>query len=175
MSGTTTSVKGVLADLPPPIIPKIGREPIIEALIELHRLISVNVASVASDIRGGRNRHITLTKTVDYYMAQTGYTFVPPRNPGNFPPMMGTYQEKALRNERFQKNKNFQKMHHHGRSTKKEYHHGSTTSIPICTGGIVGGIRKGDCATNAPAPLQLLWGNKRNQPQGKYGEDDGAV
>ena len=31
-----------------------------------------------------------------------GYAFVPPHNPGNYPPKMGTAREQALRTKRFQ-------------------------------------------------------------------------
>ena len=41
--------------------------------------------------------------TSEYYMAHTGYMFVPPHNPGNYLPTIGTYQEQALGTERFQK------------------------------------------------------------------------
>ena len=37
-------------------------------------------------------------------MAQTVYTFVPPHNPGYYPPIMGTAQEQALGKKRFQQN-----------------------------------------------------------------------
>ena len=47
MAGATISVKGVLADFPTPILPKIGGEPTREGLIDLHQLVSDNAASVA--------------------------------------------------------------------------------------------------------------------------------
>ena len=37
-------------------------------------------------------------------MEQTGYAFVPPQKPGNYPPMMGTSQEQALRTKIFRQN-----------------------------------------------------------------------
>ena len=37
-------------------------------------------------------------------MAQTGFTFVPMHNSGDYPPTMGTSQEKVIRIERFQQN-----------------------------------------------------------------------
>ena len=63
MVSKTSSAKGVLADFSMLILAKIGREPIIEDLIELHHLISGNAASVASNLRGGRNRHLILITT----------------------------------------------------------------------------------------------------------------
>ena len=45
----------------------------------------------------------TLTMTPGDYMAQTGYTSVPPYNPRNYPPTMGTAQEQALGTKRLQK------------------------------------------------------------------------
>ena len=92
MAETTSSVKRVLADFSTPIIPNIVGDPMIEVLIELHCLISINMASVASNLRGGRNGHLALTMTAEYYMAQTGYEFVPPHNPVNYPPTMGNVQ-----------------------------------------------------------------------------------
>ena len=47
MAGAKIISEGVFTDFLTPIIPKIGREPTIEALIELHQLISGNVPSVA--------------------------------------------------------------------------------------------------------------------------------
>ena len=53
MAGATSILKGVLADLPTPILPNISGERTREGLIEIHRLISCNVASVASNLGGG--------------------------------------------------------------------------------------------------------------------------
>ena len=58
-----SSVEGVLADFPTPILPKIGGEPTREGLIDIHRLISVNSASMASNIGGGLHGHLALTMT----------------------------------------------------------------------------------------------------------------
>ena len=53
MVGTTSSVEVVLADFLTHILPKIGGEPTIEGLIEIHRLINGNAASVVSNLGGG--------------------------------------------------------------------------------------------------------------------------
>ena len=58
-----SSVEGVLTDFPTPILPKIGGEPKIEGLIHLHRLISGNVASMASNLGVGWHGHLALTIT----------------------------------------------------------------------------------------------------------------
>ena len=63
--GTTSSVEGVLADFPTPILTKIEREPTIEDLIKLHQLISGNSLSVVSKLRGGWHRHLALTMTAE--------------------------------------------------------------------------------------------------------------
>ena len=104
MAGTTSIIKGVLADFLTLILPKIGGDPRREALIELHWLISVNLESGESNLGGGPNGHLTLTITAQYYMAQTGYAFVTPHNSGYFPPTIGTAQEQLIRTERLQKN-----------------------------------------------------------------------
>ena len=65
MAGTTGSVEEVLAELLTLVLPKIGRYPKTEALIELHWLISGNVASVASKLGGGWQRHLALKTTVE--------------------------------------------------------------------------------------------------------------
>ena len=101
MAGTTSSIEEVLAEFPTKIIHKIGRETKREALIELYLLISGNAASVASNLGGSWHGHLTLTTIMDYYTSKTGYAFVPPHNPRNYPPTMGTAQEQALRTERF--------------------------------------------------------------------------
>ena len=38
---------------------------------------------MVSNLRGGGHRHLALTMTTDDYIEQTGFTFVPPHNPGN--------------------------------------------------------------------------------------------
>ena len=60
MAGTTSSIEGVLTDFSAPILPKIGGELTREVLINLHRLVSGNVAS---NLRGGRHGHLALTMT----------------------------------------------------------------------------------------------------------------
>ena len=51
---------------------------------------------MASNLGGGRHVHLVITMTDDYYMSHTGYVFVPPHNPGDYPPTMGTVQEQAI-------------------------------------------------------------------------------
>ena len=99
--GETSRVEVVLTDFLTPILPKIGGELTIEALKDLHIFVSGNGASVASNLEGGEHRHLTLTMTANKYLAQMGYKFLPPQNPGNYPPTMGTAQELALGTERF--------------------------------------------------------------------------
>ena len=69
MTGTTSSIEGVLADSPTPILTKINREPKIEGLIDLHQLISGNTASVASNLGGGQHGHLALTMISEEYRA----------------------------------------------------------------------------------------------------------
>ena len=104
MTETSQSIKEVLAEFLTTIIPKISRELTRESLIDIHQLISGSAASMASNIRGGRNGPLTLTMNTEEYMAQTGHTFIRPHNPGNYPPTMGTSKEQALRTERFRQN-----------------------------------------------------------------------
>ena len=101
MVGATISTKVFLMDFPTPINPKIGREPTREALIGLYRIISGNAAFVASNLRGGRHGHLTLMITAEEYMEQTSCVLVLPHNPGNYPPMVGTAQDKSLVTEWF--------------------------------------------------------------------------
>ena len=81
MAGTTISIKGVLVELPTQILTNIDGDPTREYLIKLYQLISGNAASGLSSLGGGRHGHLTLTMTVDDYIAQRGYAFVPPHNP----------------------------------------------------------------------------------------------
>ena len=78
------------------ILPKIIREPTREYLINIDRIISGNDASVASNIGGVQHSHILLIRNVEYYLAQTFHTSIPPHNPGNYPSMIRTDQEEAL-------------------------------------------------------------------------------
>ena len=70
-------------------------------LINLHQIVSVNTASVASSFKGGRHGHLTLTMTSKEYTAHIGYTFVLLKKP------VGTAQEKAPRTGIFQKTKQY--------------------------------------------------------------------
>ena len=99
-----SSVEGFPANFLKPIIQKIDKEPTREGLIDLHLLISVNAASVASNLGGGRHGHLNLTMTDEEYRAQTGFSFVTPHNPGNYPQIMGNAQEQALGTEKFRHN-----------------------------------------------------------------------
>ena len=67
--------------------------------------------SVASNLVGGRHGNLALTMTKEEYLSQTGYAFVPPHNPVNYPPTMGTAQEQALRTKRFRQNKALFKLY----------------------------------------------------------------
>ena len=98
---TIRSVKRVLVDFLTPILANIGREPTREGIIELHILVSGNTASVFLNLGGVRQGHLVLTMTSKEYAAQTGFAFVPPHNPSNYPPTMGNAQEQALGTEKF--------------------------------------------------------------------------
>ena len=81
MTGATSGVEGVLADFPTPTLQNIGGETTRETLINLHQLVSVNLASMVSNLGGGRHGHIALTMASKEYTAHTGYAFVLPHNP----------------------------------------------------------------------------------------------
>ena len=83
MSGAMSSVEGFIADFPTPILPKIGVEPTREGMIDLHQLVSGNPLSVASNLGGGRHRHLALIMTTEEYREQTGLAFLPPHNSGD--------------------------------------------------------------------------------------------
>ena len=68
MAGLSSSAEGVLTDFLVHILPKIYGEPTREGLIDIHRFISGNAASVASNIGGGRHGHLSLTMTEEEYM-----------------------------------------------------------------------------------------------------------
>ena len=59
---------------------------------------------MSSNLRGGWHGHIALTITSKYYAPHTGFVFVPPHNPGNFPPTMGNAQYQALVTKKFRQN-----------------------------------------------------------------------
>ena len=100
MSGETIDVEGFLAKFPTPVLPKIGGELTRESLIDLHQMFSENVASVDSNLGGYQNGHLALTMTGEEYTTHTGYAFVPPHNPGGYPPTMGTAQDQGLGTEK---------------------------------------------------------------------------
>ena len=102
--GVTSSVEVVPADFLTPILPKIIGELTREGLINIHRLVSGNVASVASNLIGGQHGHLALTMKSTEYMAQTGFGFFPTHNPDNYLPTILTAQEQALGPEKSQQN-----------------------------------------------------------------------
>ena len=104
MAGETSSVEGFLANVPTLVHPNINREPTREGLINIHRLINGNTASVVSNLRGAQHGHLALIMTVKEYMEQTGFAFVTPHNPGNCSQRMGSSQEQALGTENFRQN-----------------------------------------------------------------------
>ena len=53
MEGYTSSVERVLTDFLTLIITKIYEEPTRETLTDLHRIISLNLASITSNLGGG--------------------------------------------------------------------------------------------------------------------------
>ena len=92
MAGATSSIEGKLADFPTPILPKIEGELTREGLINLHRLVGVNAASVASNLGGIRHGYLTMIMTAEEYKTQTGLAFIPPHNPCNYLQIMGNAQ-----------------------------------------------------------------------------------
>ena len=92
MAESTSSIEGVLADFLASIIPKVVIEPTREALVDLHFILILNAASVASKLDRGHHGHLTLTMAVDEYLAHTCHTFFLPHKPGYYPPTLGTAQ-----------------------------------------------------------------------------------
>ena len=84
------------------MLPNIVGKPTREAVINIHRLLISNAASVAFSLRGvggggcgvwgGRYGNLALTMATEDYLSQTGHTFAPPQNPVNYPPNLGTAQ-----------------------------------------------------------------------------------
>ena len=67
-------------------------------------MVSINEVYVAPNLIIVHHGHLALTITAKEYTAQTVYPFVPPHNPGNYPPTTGTSQEQPLRTEKFLQN-----------------------------------------------------------------------
>ena len=84
-------------DFPTPILPNINVYPTREGLIDIHQLISGNAASVALNFGGVRHRHLMMTMTSEEYMEQAGFAFLLPHNLGDYPQIMGSAQEQALK------------------------------------------------------------------------------
>ena len=88
-------------EFPTPIITKIPEEPTRELLINLHHILKSNTASVASNFDRGSHVHPPLTMVADNYLAHMRHKLVPPFNPDNYPPNLGTLREQVLGMERF--------------------------------------------------------------------------
>ena len=163
MAGATSSIEGVLTGFQKPILPKIDRELEIEGLVDIHQLISGNVASVASNLGGGRHGHLALMMTDKEYMEQTRFAFVPPQNRGDYPQIMESTQEQALGNEIFRQNQAlFQKKKRRGQSLEKVDRRGGGTSLSFPTGGSAHRVRTGVHTYNATASIFQLLVDRRN-------------
>ena len=104
MSGEKTSIKGFIADFLTPIITNIGGEPTREKLIKLHRSISGNIASVLSNLGGGRHKHLALKMTSEDYVAHTRFEFVPLHNLDYYPPTIGNARDQGRGSENLRQN-----------------------------------------------------------------------
>ena len=93
MTGSTSSIDGVLVYFLTHIIPNIFREPTRKSLVDIYRTLSSNVVSIASNLDGGRHGYLELTMAADNYLSQTGHTFDPPHNMGDYQFTMFTMQE----------------------------------------------------------------------------------
>ena len=96
MAGSATSVEGVLTDFLTPLPPKIAKEWTNEALIERHRLLSLNAASTASNLGGVRYGHLALTMSADDYLSNMGHTFLPPKIWAINQPTQAQHKDKPL-------------------------------------------------------------------------------
>ena len=101
VTGAASTVEGVLANFPTPILLNIARKSTREDLIYIHIIISANEASVVSNLRGGHHVHLNLTMAVEDYLGHMARAFVPLHKPGDYPPRVGTSQERALSTKRF--------------------------------------------------------------------------
>ena len=59
---------------------------------------------MASSLVGVQHIHVTLKMASKEYTAQTGYAFVPPHKPGDYPPTTRSAEEKVIVTEKFQQN-----------------------------------------------------------------------
>ena len=64
-----------------------------------------------SNLRGGWYGHLMLTMTAEDYLVHMGHTFIPPHNPVNYSPTIGTTQYQALGTEQFWKNQTLFRIH----------------------------------------------------------------
>ena len=104
MTGATSSVEGVLADFLTPILTNIDGEATIEGLIDLHKFISANTTSMVLNLGGGLHGNLALSMTAEENMEQTGFVFVLPHKPGDYPQSMGGAQEQVLKTIKFPQN-----------------------------------------------------------------------
>ena len=106
MEGTENIIKGLLVDLLMPILPKIFGKTTSEYLIDIYWLISLNAASVASNLGGIRNSHLTLTMTAEEYLFQMAIHSYLPTTPTIPPKLWETPKSKLLEPKGSNKTKN---------------------------------------------------------------------
>ena len=105
--------------------------------------------------------------------------FVPPHNPGNYPPMTGSTQEKALGTKRSRKKtSSFPTLRRHRQGDQKPDSHGGASILTVSIDGLVDRIWESHGAIFVPTLVQFPWGNWQDRPKGKLGkhsQDDGAL
>jgi hypothetical protein len=120
MVTASTSVDGITADFPK-TIDKIHGEPTRRALIDMHKLLCTNAASVTTNLGGGNHGHLTLLITAEEYLEEAKQVFVVPLNPGDDPPTTSNPAEQSGANDKFKRQQRaFEKYHNADKALKKQ-------------------------------------------------------
>ena len=131
---------------------------------------------MVSNLKGGRHGHLALFMTAEDYMEQTGFAFLPPHNPVDYPRVMGSAQEQALGTENFRtKPSSVSQVHLRGRRFEESDCHGGGTSLPVPTGGLVDRFWTSNGTHHATAYFLKLRGDQRDQNRGESSQDDGSL
>jgi hypothetical protein len=130
MVTASTSVDGITADFPKPVLGQIHGEPTREALIDMHKLLCTNAASVTTNLGGGNHGHLALLMTAKEYLEETEKVFVVPTNPGDDPPTTIKPEDQASANDKFKRQQRaFEKYHNADKALKKQIEHAVETGF----------------------------------------------
>jgi len=121
MVTNSTSVDGITADFPHPILKKIHGEPTRKEIVELHKKLCENAAAVTSNLGGGKHGHLALILSDKDFLEEAKHAFEAPKNPGDDPPTTTKPEDQPSVNDRHKRQQRiFEKYGNTDKALKKQ-------------------------------------------------------